>query len=141
MAWTTVTCTGIGFILSIITVTILYFKTGFPRAQAGFAFMALAGFAGLGGLIFKKDPGPVQADERDRMIQLQSVKTGFMASYLVFGSLAMGIWIIKGPDKLINVNTLPQIWMAAFITAFFVQSLTTLILYGKENKAIEGGIA
>ena len=53
----------------------------------------------------------------------------------------MGIWFYYGPDKLINVNTLPQIWMAAFITAFFVQSLTTLILYGKDNKAMEGGVA
>lgn len=48
----------------------------------------------------------------------------------------MGIWIYNGPDAMINVNTLPQIWMAAFISAFFVQSLTILILYGKgESKA------
>ncbi len=139
MAWLTVVCTGIGMFLSIIDVTILYFKIGFPRAQAGLAFMAAVGFAGLGSFIFKKEPGPVQADERDRMIQLHSTRAGFTASYLVFGLLAMGIWCFQGPNQLINVNVLPQIWMAAFITAFFVQALCTLILYGKDNKMPEGG--
>jgi hypothetical protein len=139
MSWMTVICAGLGMILSVVTVAILSFKVGFPRAQAGFAFMALAGFAGLAPAIFKKEKGAVALDERDRMIQLHATKAGFAASYGVFGCLSMGIWIYCGPDKLINVNTLPQIWMAAFITAFFVQSLTTLILYGKDNKLPEGG--
>ena len=141
MALMTVICAGAGFFLSGITVTILYLKQGFPQAQAGFAFMALAGFAGLAPAIFKKEKGAVAFDERDRMIQLHSTKAGFAASYGVFGCLTMGIWFYLGPDKLVNVNTLPQIWMAAFITAFFVQSLTTLVLYGKDNKQIEGGAA
>jgi len=141
MAWMTVICAGLGLFLSIIAVSILYFIIGFPRAEAGLAFMALAGFAGLAPLIFKKDPGPVQTDERDRLIQVRSTQAGFTASYLVFGCLSMGIWFYHGPNQLINVNTLPQIWMAAFITAFFVQALTTLILYGKDNKQTEGGPA
>ena len=143
MAWLTVICTGIGFILSAVAVTILYYKSGFPRAWAGLAFMACAGLAGFGSLVFKKDPGSVQMDERDRFIQLQSTKAGFAASYGVFGCLAMGIWFYYGPThgQMINVNTLPQIWMAAFITAFFVQALTSLILYGKDNKNTEGGAA
>jgi hypothetical protein len=131
MSLMTVVCTGIGFVLSVLTVTILYFKSGFPSAWAGLAFMSISGFSGLGSVIFKKDPGAVQADERDRMILLQSTRSGFVSSYLVFGGLAMGVWCYAGPDKMINVNTLPLIWMAAFITAFFVQSLTTLILYGR----------
>lgn len=139
MAWMTVICAGTGFLLSVIAVTVLYFKIGFPRAQAGFAFMGLAGLAGLAPMIFKKDKGAIAFDERDRKIQLRSTTAGFAASYGVFGCLAMGIWIFNGPDKLIDVNILPQIWMAAFITAFFVQALTTLTLYGKDNKQIEGG--
>ena len=139
MALMTVICAGAGLVFSIIAVAILYFKIGFPRAQAGFAFMALAGFAGLAPVIFKKGKGIVVFDERDRMIQLHSTKAGFTASYLIFGCLAMGIWIIKGHDQMVDVNVLPQIWMASAISAFFVQSLTTLILYGKDNKAVEGG--
>lgn len=140
MAWLTLISTGSGLILSIIAVTVLSLTVGFPRAEAGLAFMALAGFSGFSGLLYKKEKGAVAFDERDRMIQLHSARTGFLASYLVFGCLSMGIWSYHGPDKLINVNTLPQIWMAAFITAFFVQALTTLILYGKDAKQTEGGV-
>lgn len=141
MAWMMVICSGIGLVLSIIAVTVLYFTVGFPRAQAGLAFMGCAGLGGLAPLIFKKDKGNLVFDERDRFIQFQSTKSGFTASYLVFGTLSMGIWICHGPVKgqMIDVNILPQIWMASGITAFFVQALTTLILYGKDNKAIEGG--
>ncbi len=141
MSWLVVVCAGTGFFISVVVVTIMAVKVGFPKAFAGFAFLSLAGFGGLGPLIFKKDPGAVQSDERDRVIQLHAAKAGFGASYVVFGCLAMGIWIYQGPDKLINVNTLPQIWIAAFITAFFVQALTTLILYGKDNKLSEEGAA
>jgi hypothetical protein len=140
MAWMTVICVGIAFILSIIAVTILYFKIGFPRASGGLGFMGLSGLAGLAPVVFKKEKGAVELDERDRMIQLQATKAGFAASYGVFGILAMGIWTVKGHDQLIDINILPQIWMTAFITAFFVQSLTTLILYGKDNKITEGGV-
>ena len=139
MSWLIVACTGVGLLLSTVAVTVIAVKAGFPKAFAGFAFLSLTGFGGLGPLIFKKDPNSIQGDERDRMIQLHSAKAGFAASYLIFGCLAMGIWIYNGPDKLINVNTLPRIWMAAFITAFFTQALTTLILYGKENQTAEGG--
>lgn len=143
MAWMTVICAGVGILLSSVTFTILYLSVGFPVAQTGLAWMGLAGFSGFAPLIFKKETGAVQSDERDRLIQLRSTRAGFAASYFVFGALAMGIWIVHGPARgqLVDVNILPQIFMAAFITAFFVQSLTTLILYGKDNKAIEGGAA
>ena len=137
----TVICIGAGYILSAIAVTVLYYRSGFPRAWAGLAFLALTSFSGLAPAFFRKNKGVVDCDERDRMIQLHSTRAGFMASYLVFGGQAMGIWIYHGPDTLINVNTLPQIWIISFISAFFVQSLATLILYGKDNKQIEGGAA
>lgn len=80
MACMTVICTGLGFFLSAVAVIWLYFESGFPRAWAGLAFLAIAGLAGLAPTIFKKDLGSVQIDERDRAIQLHSAKTGFMAS-------------------------------------------------------------
>ena len=42
MAWMTVICVSTGVILSIVAVTILYFKIGFPRATGGLGFMGLA---------------------------------------------------------------------------------------------------
>ena len=55
ISWMMVICTGIGFILSVSAVVILYFKMGFPRAWAGLAFMGLSGFAGLAPAIFKSE--------------------------------------------------------------------------------------
>ncbi len=141
MAWMTVICTGLGIVLSATAVPVLYVMGGFPRAWAGLAFLGIAGLAGFAPAIFKKEPGAVQTDERDRLIHVQSTKAGFSASYGVFGLLSMGIWIYVGPDSLISANVLPQIWMIAFITAFFVQALTTLVLYGKGNPQPEGGAA
>lgn len=123
MAWMTVICTGLGIVLSATAVPVFYVMGGFPRAWAGLAFLGIAGLAGFAPAIFKKEPGAVQTDERDRLIQVQSTKAGFSASYGVFGLLSMGIWMI------------------AFITAFFVQALTTPVLYGKGNPQPEGDVA
>ena len=143
ISWLMVICIGVASILSAIAVTILYFKVGFPRAWAGWSFMGIAGFAGLGPAIFKKDPGPIQADERDRIINLKAARAGFALSYLVFGLLCMGIWSYyrRHGIETISIRILPHLFMAAGITAFFTHALTILILYGKDNKLSEGGAA
>ena len=136
-----VICIGIASILSAVTITILYFKIGFPGAWAGWGFMGVAGIAGFAPIIFKKDPGPVQSDERDRLINLKAARAGFAISYGVFGLLCMGIWDYYRHQNVetISIHILPQLFMAAGITAFFTHALTILILYGKGNKQTEGG--
>ena len=143
ISWMMVICIGIASILSAVTITILYFKIGFPRAWAGWGFMGVAGIAGFAPIIFKKDPGPVQCDERDRLINLKAARAGFTISYGVFGLLCMGIWDYYRHQNVetISIHILPQLFMAAGITAFFTHALTILILYGKDNKAAEGGTA
>ena len=69
ISWLMVVCIGIAVIVTAMAVTVLYFRIAFPEAWAGLSFMALGGFGGLGPLIFKKDPGPVQFDERDYLIR------------------------------------------------------------------------
>ncbi|OQY07317.1 MAG: hypothetical protein B6I25_02175 [Planctomycetales bacterium 4572_13] len=143
MSWMMVICIGTALILSAMAITILYFKIGFPRAWAGWSFMGIAGFGGLAPLIFKKDPGPIQADERDQLINLKAARAGFAISYGVFGLLCMGIWEYYRHQNIetISIHLLPQLFMAAGITAFFTHALTILVLYGKDNKQIEGGPA
>ncbi|MBL7215975.1 MAG: hypothetical protein ISS71_09885, partial [Phycisphaerae bacterium] len=85
ISWLMVICMGSGLILSAIAITVGYFMAGFPKAWSGIAFIGIGGFGGLGPLIFKKDPGPVQADERDRLINLKAARASFALSYLVFG--------------------------------------------------------
>lgn len=105
--------------------------------------MGIAGFAGLGPMIFKKDPGPIQADERDRLINLKAARAGFAISYGVFGLLCMGIWEYYRHQNIetISIHLLPQLFMAAGITMFLSHAIVILVLYGKDNKQIEGGAA
>ncbi|MBM4102491.1 MAG: hypothetical protein FJ263_00365 [Planctomycetes bacterium] len=137
MSWLIVITQGIAVLSAAIAVTVFYYKIGFPRAWAGSAFLAISGFGGLAPVLFRKDPGPVQFDERDVAINSAAVKNGFTASYLLFGSLCMGIWMIKGIRGTIDVNVLPMIWMLAGITCIFVHALSILILYGRD-KTSEG---
>jgi len=143
MSWMMVICIGTALALSAIAITILYFKIGFPRAWAGWGFMGITGFGGLAPTIFKKDPGPVQCDERDRLINMKATQGSFVLSYLVFGFLCMGIWAYRYSQstETISIHLLPLLFGAAGITAYLTHAITILILYGKDNKQTEGGAA
>ena len=143
ISWLMVICIGLASILSSAAITSLYFKVGFPRAWAGWAFMGIAGIAGLGPLIFKKDSGAFTCDERDRLINMKAARAGFAISYAVFGLLSMGIWEYYRHRSIetISIHILPILFMAAGITAFFTHALTIIILYGKDKKQFEGGVA
>ena len=143
MSWLMVICIGIASIISGLAVTILYFKIGFPKAWIGLSFMGLSGFGGLGPAIFKKDPGAVTCDERDRLINMKAARASFALSYGVFGLLCMGIWVYRYSQSTekISIHLLPMLFMAAGITAYLTHAATILILYGKDNKAMEGDAA
>lgn len=136
ISWLMVVTIVIAIIASVVAVGLLYSKFGFPKARAGLAFMAIAGFGGLGPMIFKKDPGHVQADERDILINLKAARAGFAISYLVFGLLCMGIWHcyrVKAIET-ISIDILPELFGAAAITAFLTHAITILVLYGRDAK-------
>ncbi|MBW1895167.1 MAG: hypothetical protein JRI91_15970 [Deltaproteobacteria bacterium] len=141
IAWLMVVCIGTASILSAIAVTILYILIGFPSAWAGLCFMGISGFGGLGQLIFKKDPGPIQCDERDGLINMKAAIAGFGISYGVFGILCMGIWgyYYYQAMETISIHVLPWFFGTAGFSMFFTHAVTILILYSKDNKQIEGG--
>jgi hypothetical protein len=138
-----VICIGTALILSAMAITILYFIFGFPVAWAGWGFMGITGFGGLAPIVFKKDPGPVQCDERDQLINMKAAVASFGLSYGVFGLLCMGIWVYRYSQsiEIISIHLLPLLFGAAGITAYLTHAITILILYGKDNKQIEGGAA
>jgi len=136
ISWLMVITIGIAVVLSAITVGSLYYLFGFPVAWAGLAFLGLSGIGGLGEAIFKKDPGPVQMDERDQEIVFKAHRASMVISYLVFGALSMGIWgayYFYYKIETISIHVLPNVYMVAGITAFFFNALTILILYGRDN--------
>lgn len=126
--------TSLAIVLTVIAVTILYFKFGMPKALYG---VGMIGFAGLGGIaspFIRKDKEKVIFDERDALVKEKAALIGFTAAFLFTGLACMIPFFILGPKASIFVVWLPQIWMGTFITQFFFYSLAILIQYGRENK-------
>ena len=131
---------GIAFFISCIVVAYWASAKGFPAAWQGFIFICSGGLGYFAGLFIKKDKTLV-VDERDLAIKALARNNGFIASYLSFILLAMGIWIYNGPDALINVNILPMCVCLIGTLFALIESLTYIIEYGKDNKIFEGGAA
>ncbi len=129
----TVTC---ALIVSALAVTVVYAKYGFPNAWGGLGFMGIAGISGLAQLVFKKDPGKIEYDERDRDIQRKAALAGFAMAYLVVGITTMVPFTILGPRAPITTSWLPLIFGAAGITHFYSWSIAILTQYGWKS---EGG--
>lgn len=137
MAWWVVGSISTGTVVSVIAFSLLYINIGLPRAYAGFAFMAIAGFGGLGPVIFKKDKGKIVFDERDKLIKERAALAALAASYLFTGLTCMIPFFVLGPKATVSVIWLPNIWFGTFLTAFFVQSIAILIQYGWRDKKNE----
>ena len=134
MAWFTLIVTGIGLLISIPTVVVLALRSGFPKALAGFGFMGIVGLTGLTPVIFRKEPGHIDSDERDSMIHRRASWAGFGASYAFFGVVCITIWAIIGIDGSISVNVLPQIFIGAMVAMLIAQSVAILVGYGRRSK-------
>ena len=120
--------------VTALALAVTYAKYGFPKAWGSLGFMGIAGIAGLAQLFFKKDPGTIEHDERDREIQRKSALAGFAMAYLVVGIVTMGPFIILGPNLPIPTYWLPLIFGAAGITHFYTWSIAILTQYGWRNK-------
>ena len=130
---------SLGIIISAIAVSILRFKFdfGWPKAFAGYGFMGIAGLGGIAPLFIKKDKGKVTFDERDKSIKRFSALAGFATLYLFVGLACMIPFCVLGYETKISITWLPQIFMGAALSSFYVGSITLLILYGRANKGVE----
>ena len=131
IAWFFVITISLSFVLSCIAVAILYVKLGMPRALAGLGFMGIAGLGGFSPLIFRKDKGKATFDERDKLIKR---KAAFGTSYLFVGLACMIPFSVLGPKASISVTWLPNIFMGAALSAFFVTSVAILVQYKRGRK-------
>ena len=136
-SWIMVISIGTAFFASCIVVAYWAASKGFPDAFQGFIFTCTGGLGYFAGLFVKKDK-PTIVDERDLAIKALAKNNGFIASYMSFIFLSMGIWIYNGPDTLINVNILPMCVCLIGIIFALIESLTYIIEYGKDNKIMEG---
>ena len=139
MAWWIVIWISAGVILAVTAIAVLHFVIGMPwaTAKAGLGFLGIAGFGGLGPLIFSKDKGKATCDERDVLINRRAAIGAFGTAYLVTGLACMLPFFVLGPKANIPVTWLPMIFMAAGLITFFVHSVAILVQYGRGQKGEE----
>jgi len=121
----------IAVICAATAVIILYGKYGMPKAAAGLAFLGIAGLAGIGPAVFRKDAGANVPDERDRLISKNAATAGFATAYAVTGFACMLPFSLLGPKASIEVTWLPLIFAGAGLSHFFAYSAAILIQYGR----------
>ena len=134
IAWSFVIAISTGVLVSVVAIVILYVKVGMPKALTGFAFMGIAGLGGFGPIIFKKDKGKLEFDERDHVINQRAALAGFGTAYMVVGAVCMIPFFVLGPKADISVIWLPMIFMGAGTSHLFVHSVAILVQYGWRDK-------
>ncbi len=136
LAWSFVIATSAAFVISVVAVGIAYRYVGMPKALLGFCFMGLSGLAGFAPLVFRKEEGPVAADERDQLFHRRAALAGFTGAYLFVGAACMIPFFALGPDASISIVWLPQIFIGAGIVHFFAHSVAILSQYGWTNAEV-----
>lgn len=135
IAWLVIITITAALLLTGISVGILYAISGFPAAAAGMGFLGITGFCGLGPVIFKKEQGVVDCDERDILINRKAANIGFLTAFLIVGLSCMLPFFILGPKHTISVTWLPMIFAAAGLSSIYTHSLAIIVQYGKGEKS------
>lgn len=137
IAWYNLFVIVLAFVLTGSCVGFLAIKYGMPKALDGLGVIGTLGLLGLSGIIFKKKKGNVDFDERDRLIFYKSIQIAFGVFWPLFTAACMVPWFIVGPGKPISSSVLPIMLGSIGIMLIAVQSIATLIQYGRGGKENE----
>jgi len=132
IAWFTLVVIGLALVLSLAAVSVAYFGLGLPMraAAGGFGFIGIMGFIGLTPVLFKKEKGKVEIDERDLLIQKKASLAAYSIFWVLFVLAAMVPWFIIGPKGTITVRYLPWMVFGGMFVVMLVQAIVTLKEYG-----------
>jgi len=132
IAWFSLIMVTLAFGLSLISVGVLYFGCGLPlgRAAGGFGFIGIMGLSALAPLLFKKDKGKVELDERDLLIRNKATMAAYCGFWPLFVIAAMVPFFIYGPDGMVSVKYLCSMVFGGMFIVILVHSLVTLQEYG-----------
>lgn len=122
--------------LSAVAIGVLYFVVGLPlqRALGGFGFIGICGLAAFSPLLYKKESGKVNVDERDLLIQKKASLGAYTIFWCLFVLAAMIPFFVLGPDGTVSVKYLASMVFGGMATVILVQSIVTLEEYGWRNK-------
>ncbi len=122
--------------LSALAVGVSYFVIGLPirRAVGGLGFLGICGLLGLSPILFRKEAGEVDFDERDLLIQRKAALGAYSIFWFLFVLAAMVPFFVLGADGKVSVQYLAAMVFAGAAVVTVVQSIATLELYGWRNK-------
>jgi hypothetical protein len=113
----------------ILTYLALWPVVGTSRALAAFALMSAWAFAGM---FYRKQPGRVNFDERDRDIHASAVKVAAGSVYLYFIAYCLTMSHLRATAGTVPVGWLDvMIWFGALVL-LGSWSIAVLLLYRKE---------
>jgi hypothetical protein len=127
---------GVAILLMVVGVVILHvhFHLSCSKAKYGLLFIFVAAIAAAASpLIFKKSPGTVAYDERDKLIHRTSLLIGLAASFLWFCVSGSAFAFVLEPEIFKSIGLPIMIFSGAFVVVIF-QSVSLLVLYGWKSK-------
>ena len=84
-----------------------------------------------------KRKAKIEFDERDKLILIRSTLAGYVVLWIYFIAACIYVWLTAPPDRSISVNVMPIVIVEGIAVFIFVQSVTTLIQYGRVGKNVE----
>lgn len=121
------------FNLAVIGLTLVIIVALLPcigmKAMGG---LGCLGFLGLQPLVFRKRPGQVLADERDRLIQSRSWIIAYALFWVLF--VVAAVWVsslVYGENGAVPVHIVQMSVACAFMFVYAVASIAVLIQYGR----------
>jgi len=84
-----------------------------------------------------KRKAKIEFDERDKLILIRSTLAGYVVLWIYFIAACIYVWLTASPNRSVSVNVMPIVIVEGIAVFIFVQSVTTLIQYGRVGKNSE----
>ena len=124
-AWLSLSIIG----LAGATFCVLLFVLGIHRASGAFG---LLGLSGLIPAVTRADRrSNVVFDERDAMIQANSVRIAYAVFWILFVGASMGLWVSYEGRGTLPVQILPMFPLMGWVVVTLTQSIATLVQYAR----------
>jgi hypothetical protein len=122
-------------ILGQLPILLIYVEG--PSLLHLFSFAAATTVGGLSWVFIlffnrtRKRKTKVGFDERDKLIFIRATLAADVALWLYFIAACIFAWLYVAPERSISINVMPMVVVEGIAVFVFVQSLATLIQYGR----------
>ena len=82
----------------------------------------------------RKRKGTTEFDERDQLILIRATLAAYVVLWLYFIVACIYAWLSAAPERSISVNVMPMAIVGGIAVFLIVQSIATLIQYGREPR-------